>query len=298
LSAAAVEPWGVTVLKPPVSEGDGDLFIYDDLGMMGIPCVPATRLDKSMRSVFVPVQGMADPNTGKVVADILASGGGVIVTHAALERMSDNPALMALFGYAPATTATARTDVHAFEIDGKQIDAPKPFHVPGNLQPDEATKTLAWVICGTWGKLRVPFITVKEQPGGGKAVVWNLDTFGQDAYTIDESLCVPVKSELLTLPEAVISLLRNSALATLNVSIEAPPRVATFLFAKHAVFMNYTSAPAEIRVEGIALAPDKNASASVKESDKTDGSDKAAPPKPSTAIRVGPGAYAMLSIVP
>jgi len=283
LSAAAVEPWGVAVLKPPVSEGSGDLFIYDDLGMMGIPCVPATRLDKSMRSVIIPVQGMADPNTPKGIEEILAAGGEVILTHAALERLASAPAVMALFGYTPATVATARTNAHAFEIDGKPHDAAKPCHIPGNVQPDAATKTLAWILGGTWDKLRIPFITVKDQPSGGKAVVWNLDTFGQDAYTIDESLCVPVKSELLTLPAPVIALLRNTALTALNVSIEAPPRVGAYLFAKHAVFMNYTATPAEIVVRGLVLSD---------RSDQTDGSDKL------KRLHLAPGAYATLAIAP
>ena len=277
LHAAAVEPWGVTVLKPPVSEGDGDLFIYDDLGMLGIPCVPATRLDKSARSVIVPVQGMADPNTPKAIEDILASGGQVILTHAALERLSGAPDVMARFGYTPATVATARTNARAFELDGKQLDASAPCHIPGNLAPDAATKTLAWIVGGTWDKLRIPFITVKEQPSGGKAVVWNLDTFGQDAYTIDESLCVPVKGELVTLPAPVIAALRNCALAPLNIGIEVPPRVGAYFFAKHAVFMNYTAAPAEVVVTGLALS---------------DGADK---PK---KFRLAPGAYAALGIAP
>ncbi|MBI5091323.1 MAG: hypothetical protein HZB26_02655 [Candidatus Hydrogenedentes bacterium] len=292
LSDAAIEPWGVHVIKPATSEGSGDLFIYDDFGMMGIPCVPATRLDKNMRSAIVPAQGMSDPNMGKAIADAIASGGQVIVTHAALAHATD-AALLALFGYSPATAATARTIAHAFEVDGKKIELAKPFHVPGTLEPGPTTKTLAWVTCGTWDNLRIPFITVKEHPGGGKAIVWNLGTFGQDAYTIDESLCVPVKSELLTLPAPVIALLRNTALAPLGLAIDAPPRVATYLFAKHAVFVNYTAAPAEVRTTGLGLVPETLTSDRSDPSDKSDRSEF-----DGTILRLPAGSYAMMDSKP
>src|SRR5690606_39261008 len=102
--------------------------------------------------------------------------------------------------------------------------------------------------------LRTPFVTAKAYSSGGRAIVWNLGTFGHDAFDIREQLNVPVQSELLGLPKDVIDYLRQTATAPLGYTIKAPARVAVMVFDKHVAFVNYGTQPAEVNVQGLAWA--------------------------------------------
>ena len=102
---------------------------------------------------------------------------------------------------------------------------------------------------------RVPFITAKSFASGGRALVWNLGGVGEDDVDLCEQLNVPAPCDWFNLPKPVIDALRKSVTTPLGFTIEAPPRVATFLFADHAVFMNYANASADVQVRGLALDP-------------------------------------------
>jgi PAS domain-containing protein len=258
LRAAAVAPEGLALPKPPNSDGGRDLFIYDDLGMMGIPCVPEGRVISQARNVFLAAQAAEAEGAPDAVRAALEAGGQAIATHDALLRLAArDPDVLTLFGYSPARITDRGADITGFEIDGARVESAGPFRVSGDLEPDGETQVLAWALYGTFdGEKRVPLATAKPQPGGGRAVLWNLSTFGHDAYTMEEHFCVPVRSQLLRLPAAVIGALRDSATQPLGFRIEAPPRVAAYLFEGHVVFVNHTDAPAAVRVHGLDLDRD------------------------------------------
>jgi hypothetical protein len=255
LSALGRNLRGVHVIKPANGDGGSDLFIYDYLGMMGIPCVPALRVDAGMRSVIVPTQAMADPKTPEAIAAVLDAGGQVVVTYGALLRLAEHPELLRRFGYLPRDIAEHRTGVTAFEVNGTRLRAESPFHVPGGLAPDADTQTLASAVYGSWnGGQSVPLVTAKPQSGGGRAVVWNVSTFGHDAYTLEEYLCIPVRVELMGLPAPVIGLLRNVATEPLGISVDTPPRVTTVLSGDKVCFVNYRDEPVDIHTKGLGPA--------------------------------------------
>ncbi len=251
LWTCAAEPWGVHVIKPPNSDGGGDLFIFDDLGMLGIPCVPSCRLDAGMKSVILTGHAASDPKTLDMALDILNRGGQVIATHQALRHMADRPDILAAFGYTARGVALNRTPLRAVDIGGRLTDLTTPLYAPGDLEPEEGVEILAYGRFGTWSDGRVPLVTRHRLAGGGSALVWNLGTFGHDAYSMEEHLCVPVKTGISDCPQPLADLLRNSALAPLGVQIEAPARVGVFLFGQDAVFVNYNDAPAVVTWMGL-----------------------------------------------
>lgn len=265
LSAVAGCARGVHVIKPPNSDGGRDLFLFDYLGMMGIPCVPATRLDPSMRSAIVPAHATDDPDLGAQVQRNLLAGRRVITTFDALRRMRDSrPDLLTYFGYRPEGINAARGIVQTFQLEGVNVDVSGPVSVAGDLVPEDAA-VLAWATLepAAGSSIRVPYATAKSYASGGRALVWNIGTFGHDDFDIREQLNVPVKPVLLALPKGVIDFLRASATAALGFSIKAPSRVASFLFEHHAVFVNFEPAPAEIEVAGIQWRPETLVSDSV-----------------------------------
>lgn len=249
----ATNPRGVHVLKPANSEGGDDLFIFDSLGMMGIPCVPVTRLDPAMRSVIVPGHGADDPDTARVARAIIENGGQVILTHQALRRFSDQPELLAAFGYTPLGIGDNRVDVRGIQAGSERFELEAPFRVAGDLEPEAGVEVPVTAVFGSWGEgdRGVPLVTVKAHENGGRGVVWNVSTFNHGAYTIEEHLCVPVRVDLMQLPPAVIGVLRHGATAPLGFRLDAPPRVSFYLFDGHAVIYNHRDEAVEVRVEGL-----------------------------------------------
>jgi hypothetical protein len=257
LREAAQSPWGVHVIDSPNSDGNGDLFIMDDLGMMGIPCVPSTRLESTMRSVIIPAQGLADPGCATTLAEIIASGGAAIVTLNALERLTGSPETMDLFGYQPNGVARDGALVESFEVNGQTYPAQRPFHVAGNLAPSHAEVLASAGFHGAErGWISVPLITVKRHAGGGRGVVWNIGTFKNDDFVINEMLNVPVPTEWLTLPKEVVDEFRRTATEPLGFTVKAIPKVALFLFVQHVVFVNYSPQLAHVETTGLRIVSD------------------------------------------
>lgn len=250
----AIEPRGVHVLKPPNSDGEKDLFVFDNLGMIGIPCVPVTQLETSMHSVIVPAHGADDPSMPSAAAAIVEAGGTVIATFNALHRMSGDAAFLELFGYDASGVATAAVEADRLICDGNRITCETPVRLAGDLAPCSATVTIWAELEGCErGTISVPLESVKTHPSGGKAIVWNLHTFGHDAFLISEHFNVPVPAHWFSFPKPVLDLLRHSATEPLGFRLTVPPRVACYLFAEHLVAANYASRNSELQAEGLAF---------------------------------------------
>ena len=257
LHAAAVNPRGVHVIKPPNTSGGRDLFIFDYLGMLGIPCVPATEIATSMRSIIVTAHGVGSPAVVDAIPRALVAGRHVILTFDALLRLADKPEVLEFMGYRPSDLAAGKARVRAFHMDRTAYPCSEPYHVPGDLAPSDAA-VLAWaeLDAGDEFPLRVPMVTAKSYASGGRAIVWNLGTFGDEDFDLRERLNVPVRSDLFNLPKQVIDFLRQTATGPYRLTINAPARVATFLFDRHVAFVNYGAAPAEVEVSGLGWTPE------------------------------------------
>jgi hypothetical protein len=168
----------------------------------------------------------------------------------------DTPEILEFMGYRPSDLAPVGASVRQFHIDGKAYPCDAPYRIPGDLAPSDAA-VLAWaeLDAGEEFPMRVPMVTAKSYASGGRAMVWNLGTFGDDDFDIREQLNVPVQTELFNLPKQVIDYLRQTATGPYRFAIKAPARVATFLFDKHVAFANYGAAPAEVEMSGLTWDP-------------------------------------------
>ncbi|MFO7975822.1 MAG: hypothetical protein R6V12_14450, partial [Candidatus Hydrogenedentota bacterium] len=166
------------------------------------------------------------------------------------------PELLPFFGYERWGIAAIASDATRFEIEGKQFTSEVPYRLRADLQPlDAATQVSAKVFAFDGPPYKVLVATAKTHAGGGRAIVWNIGSFGHDAFDICEPFNVPVKSDLFNLPKPVLDFLRNTAVAPLGFSVTAPSGVACFVFARHAAFVNYSQIPAEVFVEGLDWNP-------------------------------------------
>ncbi len=251
LARLAVDPVGVAAFRPARADGDGDLFIFDTLGMVGIPLAPVITLDRVLRNVIIPAHGAAEADTPARVVEILAGGGQVILTLNALCRMLDDDGLAEAFGYDPSGASVVPTSADGLAVGDEPIELQRPCRIAGDLAPRDADVPV-WAVVGRCegGSLRVPLVTVKRHPSGGRAVVWNVDGCRHADFPINERLNVPVRSSMLDLPQPVLDVLRNIALAPLGVAIRSPSRVAVFLFQQCLVLVNYTDDPASVEFDG------------------------------------------------
>src|SRR5690606_11735971 len=118
-------------------------YLYDYLGMMGIPCVPIHEMSTSHRCTLVTAHGIGDARVRDAIPRAIVAGRHVIVTFSALDRMAAYPELLEFFGYRANGIQRAKGKASAFARNGSRIKADASFHVAGDLAPSGAA-VLAW----------------------------------------------------------------------------------------------------------------------------------------------------------
>jgi len=77
---------GIAAPKPPNSDAHGEQYVYDFVGMLGLPLVPADRLDANAQAAFLPVHTMKDPHLSDKLATLLEAGAPVLATDGLIDR--------------------------------------------------------------------------------------------------------------------------------------------------------------------------------------------------------------------
>ena len=71
---------GIAAPKPPSSDGGNEQYVYDFVGMLGLPLVPTAEIRADAKAVFLPVHAMKDPQLNAKLAAMLKAGAPVLVT--------------------------------------------------------------------------------------------------------------------------------------------------------------------------------------------------------------------------
>ncbi len=78
---------GVAAPKPPNSDPGNESYVYDFVGMMGIPLVPADAIDTDAKAAFYPVHALKDPDFKKKFRKMINAGKPVLITDGLASRM-------------------------------------------------------------------------------------------------------------------------------------------------------------------------------------------------------------------
>jgi len=78
---------GVAAPKPPGSDADGESYIYDFVGMMGIPLVPTATVDPQAPAAFYPVHVVKGPDFVAKFRRMLAAEKPVLITDGLAGRI-------------------------------------------------------------------------------------------------------------------------------------------------------------------------------------------------------------------
>ena len=70
---------------------NGDAYIYNYIGMMGLPLVPSERIDASVSSAFFPVQVLQDPAFREKFSAMLSANKPVMITESLAKKLGKLP---------------------------------------------------------------------------------------------------------------------------------------------------------------------------------------------------------------
>jgi hypothetical protein len=95
---------GIAAPKPPNSEAYDEQYVFDFVGMLGLPLVPTATIDTNAKAAFFSVHALKDPHfTGKL-SKMLAADKPVLITDGLADRLDgaalsgDNPAVLEVDG--------------------------------------------------------------------------------------------------------------------------------------------------------------------------------------------------------
>jgi len=79
---------GIAAPKPPNSKPRGEAYVYDFVGMLGLPLVPTATIRDDAKAAFLPIQAMKDRQLWPKLRRLLDSGAPVLVTDGLAERFT------------------------------------------------------------------------------------------------------------------------------------------------------------------------------------------------------------------
>jgi len=95
---------GILSPKPPNSDADGEQYVFDFVGMLGLPLVPTAKIDAGTKAAFFSVHAVADPKFTDKLKKMLDAQNPVLVTDGLAKRLSHisfegkNPTILRLNG--------------------------------------------------------------------------------------------------------------------------------------------------------------------------------------------------------
>jgi len=95
---------GIAAPKPPNSDAHKEQYVYDFVGMMGLPLVPTAVIDTNAKAAFYPVHSLKDARFEAKLSRMLIAGKPVLVTDGLAEKLKtveiegSNPAILKVAG--------------------------------------------------------------------------------------------------------------------------------------------------------------------------------------------------------
>ena len=80
---------GILAPKPPNSDADGEQYVFDFVGMLGLPLVPTAQIDPDARAAFFSVHALKDPELRNKLKAMLKAKKPVLITDGLAKRLSD-----------------------------------------------------------------------------------------------------------------------------------------------------------------------------------------------------------------
>ncbi len=80
---------GVLAPKPPNSDADGEQYVFDFVGMLGLPLVPAAKIDAGAKAAFLSVHAAKDPKLAGKLKRMLDTKRPVLMTDGLAKQLNN-----------------------------------------------------------------------------------------------------------------------------------------------------------------------------------------------------------------
>ena len=242
--------FGVQAYKPPGSDPGSESFIFDYLGVLGLPAMVTTSRP-SKGSILLPMHALADPEVPEHLAAV-GPGSVVIATSGFLEGMVGRGDILGLFGLSDDPISRRELLTHRFAVDGREQLSEEAVLLRSYLHPADAE-----VLAEATGGRRYPILTAKRT-NGNTYMSACLDTYRPMPYHGPAKVTVAEPVSLIHLPQALLDSLRALALSPLGLGLRAPARVGVYLYGPKAgrltdiALENFSDQETSIEVGGLA----------------------------------------------
>jgi hypothetical protein len=78
---------GIAAPKPPNSDAHNEQYVYDFVGMLGLPLVPTDEIRTDVKAAFLPVHALKDPQLSDKLTAMLQAGTPVLVTDGLAQKL-------------------------------------------------------------------------------------------------------------------------------------------------------------------------------------------------------------------
>ncbi len=80
---------GILAPKPPNSDANGEQYVFDFVGMLGLPLVPAAKIRSDAKAAFFSVHALKDPKFADKLKKMLDAGKPVLLTDGLAKRLKN-----------------------------------------------------------------------------------------------------------------------------------------------------------------------------------------------------------------
>jgi len=80
---------GILAPKPPYSDGHDEKYVFDFVGMLGLPLVPTARIDPEANAAFFSVHALGDPEFPAKLKKMLDAKKPVLITDGLAKRLNN-----------------------------------------------------------------------------------------------------------------------------------------------------------------------------------------------------------------
>jgi len=254
------QPTGIVTVRLHNPSPKDDGYIFDGLGMLGLPLVPVAAWPKVAPKAMLLTDHVAgDPNTTKTVAKVVKSGGTVFLTASLLAQHDDDERLKKLAGYQKDGWVQPndwRSD--RFLVGDDEVRSSTPVEFRFDLRPATATVLAAVSGVAHHRAERIPVVTRQQHPSGGAVVVLNMFGARETDFRMDENLNVPIILQMLHYPEQVVNAIQQQVAMATGRAFLTPARVGYYPFSGgDFVVENFTDETVFAQPVRRALAPDE-----------------------------------------
>ena len=230
---------GIFAYKPPNGDPGADHYIFDFMGMLGLPLVMAADFPDadSQRAVFLSEHALADPDIAAKVLKCLENRNVILMTSGFLAGMKDYPEVMAAAGFSKGRIKRVQKRMATeFESAGGTRVRGKGMYMLGAvMEPDDPGSV---IVSAEVNEKLIPVVTSHEVRNGDawhRVVVFNTRTYDLDPDS--RSLTVSGPVFIQNLPVEVAQVLRELAFEVPGIQLIAPINVAFYKFTKHGGFL-------------------------------------------------------------